>query len=149
MIASIMQSISCSIHAEFGDTCKIYAEEVKQGLKEPCFFISCISPTNRLFFNRRYLREHPFCIQYFPADESRAKEECYEVLERLYSCLEWIKNQSGDTMMGTKMRSEFIDGILNFFVSYDLFVCKQDKELPKIEELSHHTTAKGAVSKWQ
>lgn len=44
MINSIIASISISLNAEFGDEYTTYTESVEQGLKEPCFFLSCINP---------------------------------------------------------------------------------------------------------
>lgn len=144
MINAIIEAISISLHSEFGDRYTIYANEVKQGLKEPCFFVSCINPTSRLFFDKRYFQENAFCIQYFPADANREKEECNEVTERLFLCLEWL-TVAGDLVMGTKMRSETADGILSFFVNYDMFVYIRKNEAPAMEELKQETTMKGTV----
>ena len=142
MIDSIIEGISTALNAEFGDRYKIYVNELKQGLKEPCFFISCIRPTSRRFFNRRYFREHSFCIQYFPESRNRETEECNDVTDRLFLCLEYI-TVTGDLMMGTKMRSELVDGVLNFFVNFDLFVKINPDEIPVMEELSQTVSAKG------
>lgn len=49
MINSIVETISCSLNKEFGDDYEIHNEEIKQGLKEPCFFIACLNPNNNLF----------------------------------------------------------------------------------------------------
>jgi hypothetical protein len=129
VINSIIEAISISLNAEFGDNYKIYAEKLKQGFQEPCFFISCINPTNELFLNRRYFRTNQFVIQYFPADNTGEKTECNEVAERLYLCLEWI-TFNNDLTMGTKMRCETVDGILNFFVNYDMFMYKVKDSIP-------------------
>ena len=43
MINSIIDSIGISLNAEFGDKYTIYSESIEQGLKEPCFFISCLN----------------------------------------------------------------------------------------------------------
>lgn len=123
MINSIIESISISLNAEFGDDYTTYTESVEQGLNEPCFFLFCLNPTNRVFLGNRYFRENQFCIQYFPADKIKAKEECNAVAERLFSCLEYI-TVSGDLVRGNKMKYEVVDGVLNFFVNYDLFVYK-------------------------
>ena len=141
MINSITQSISISLNAEFGDEYTNYTESVEQGLNEPCFFVFCINPTNRLFLGKRYFRENQFCIQYFPADKDRVKEECNAVAERLYSCLEYI-NVTGDLVRGTKMNFEVVDGVLNFFVNYDLFVYKVVASDP-MEEISSDVAMKG------
>lgn len=142
MIHSIIESISRSIYTEFGDAYNICREAKKQGLKKPCFFISCINPTDRLFLNRRYFRRNPFCIQYFPADSLRGNEECMETAERLFVCLEYL-DVGGDWVMGTKMKYEVVDGILHFFVNYDMFVYRTAETVPVMEEVSSETSVKG------
>lgn len=125
MINSIVKAISIALNTEFGDAYKIYAEEVKQGLKEPCFFVFCINPTNELFLGKRYFRANQFCIQYFPSTNKK-KEESNEVADRLYLCLELIA-VDGDLVRASKMRYEMVDGILNFFLNYDLFVYHKEQ----------------------
>ena len=121
MINSIIEGISISLNAEFGDNYTTYTESVEQGLKEPCFFVFCINPTNRVFLGKRYFKTHQMCIQYFPVDKGRKKEECNAVSERLFDCLEYI-TVSGNLVRGTKMHAEMVDGVLNFFVNYDFSV---------------------------
>ena len=142
MINSIIESISISLNAEFGDRYKIHREAKKQGLKEPCFFIQCLNPTEELFLWKRYFRQNQFCIQYFPEDKLHGKQECYAVGERLLSCLEYL-DVSGDLVMGTKRKYEVVDGILHFFVNYDLFVYKVAESVPVMEEVSSETHVKG------
>lgn len=141
MINSIIESISISLNAEFGDDYTTYTESVEQGLKEPCFFLFCLNPTNRVFLGKRYFRENQFCIQYFPADKDRTKEESNAVAERLFSCLEYI-SVTGDLVRGTKMKYEVVDGILNFFVNYDLFVYKVVAS-DTMDAISENVTVKG------
>ena len=141
MINSIIEAISISLNAEFGDDYTTYTESIEQGLNKPCFFVFCIDPTNRVFFGKRYFRQNQFCIQFFPADESRANEDCNAVAERLFSCLEYITD-TGDLVRGTKMKYEVVDGVLNFFVNYDLFVYKV-AAYDAMEEISENVTVKG------
>lgn len=49
MINSIIEAISVSLNKEFGDDYETHMEEIKQGLKEPCFFIACLNPTIEQF----------------------------------------------------------------------------------------------------
>lgn len=141
MINSIITAISQALDTEFGDDYAIYAEDVAQGLQEPCFFIACINPTSRFFLNRRHFRSNQFCLQYFPADINRAREECNAVAERLYWCLEWI-SVAGDLTRGTQMRYEVIDNVLHFFVNYDMFVYRLDNT-PAMSELTENVSVKG------
>lgn len=122
MINKIIDGISISLNAEFGDDYKIYTESIEQGLKEPCFSIVCVNPTNELFRGKKYFRKNLFCIQYFPKGEDK-RSECMDVLERMFDCLEVIK-VSEDLQRGTSMHGEVVDQVLNFFVNYDMFVYK-------------------------
>ena len=125
----IIEAIAAALNGEFGEEYTVYAEDVKQGLSELCFFISCINPSdrqlmgnaNRHFLASRYYRENRFCIQYFPLEENNGRQESYDKAERLFGCLEEI-NADGDIIRGTDMNFEYTDGILSFFVSYNFFV---------------------------
>ena len=122
MINKIIDGISISLNAEFGDDYKIYTESIEQGLKEPCFSIVCVNPTNELFRGKKYFRKNLFCIQYFPKGEDK-RSECMDALERMFDCLEVIK-VGEDLQGGTSMHGEVVDQVLNFFVNYDMFVYK-------------------------
>lgn len=143
-INSIMEAIGSSLNGEFGDGYNICKEEREQGLERPCFFISATGSAGRLFPGNRYLRENQFCIQYFPQEEGKKREECYAVAEQLFSCLTWLR-VSGEPVRGTKMRCEVVDGILHFYVNYDMVVRKVPEPVPIMEEVSSETMAKGQV----
>jgi len=99
----------------------VYAEQVKQGLVEPCFIVRCVTPTNTKFLGNRYKREYLFTVQYIPESDTDAQAECYAVNEILWQTLEYIK-VGGDLQRGTNMRGEYNDGILTVTVNYNMFV---------------------------
>ena len=140
MINSIINGISIAINAAFGDGYTIYSEEIKQGLKEPCFSIMCLNPTSTQVLNRRYFRKNLFCIQYFPKDADK-NEEINNVVECLFSCLEYITVDANLTR-GTEMHNETIDGVINFFVNYDMFMYRTI-DSTMMEDLSTNTDVKG------
>jgi hypothetical protein len=136
MINKIIDGISKAINEEFGNGYEIYTEEVEQGLQEPCFSIVCVEPSNNLFRQNRYFRQNKFCIHYFPSTNN-ARNECQAVMERLYDCLEWIeivdvvdKVKYPSKTMGTNMNAEYSDGVLNFFVNFDMYVKKVEEKTP-------------------
>lgn len=141
MINSIVEAISCSLNKEFGDDYEIHNEEIKQGLKEPCFFIACLNPNNNLFLGKRYERTNQFCIQYFP-QSAKKQRECADVAERMYDCLEYV-TADGDTkpIRGSKMNHQVVDGVLNFFVNYDFFTVKTEDQTP-METMTASTDVK-------
>lgn len=142
MINAIIEAVSVALNEEFGDKYEIHMEEIRQGLKEPCFFISCINPTNRLFLGNRYSRTNQFCIQYFP-ESGEKQRECNDVAERMWKCLEYITVCGAERpIRGTKMSCEVIDEVLNFFVNYDYFV-RRVEERERMEQLKEDTGVKG------
>lgn len=141
MINSIIEAISISLNEEFGDGYETHMEEIKQGLKEPCFFITCLNPTTELFLGKRYFRTNQFCIQYFP-ETNEKQRECNGVAERMLQCLEYITIYGEDKpIMGTKMKYKVVDGVLNFFVNYDCFIRKTEQQTP-MESLQASTDVK-------
>lgn len=141
MINSIIEAISIALNQEFGDDYEIHMEEIKQGLKEPCFFITCLNPTFDLFLGKRYFRTNQFCIQYFPETDEKQRE-CNDVAERMCQCLEYITIYGEDKpIMGAKMKCEMVDGVLNFFVNYDCFIKKTEQQTP-MESLQSSTSVK-------
>lgn len=140
MINTIIQLISITLDAEFNEKeYGFHMEEVKQELKEPCFFIACLNPTTELFFGKRYFRKNQFVIQYFPESKENLQSECNAVAERMTWCLEYLSTTTVDIFRGTKMKYEIIDSVLNFFVNYDCFVYRVEQN-EAMETLKSNTT---------
>ena len=128
MINAVIYGISTALNTEFGSSYKIYMEEVKQDLKESCFFILCSNSARKLFAGKRYLNQNIFCIQYFPETEN-VYQECNQIMERLYDCLEYIFLSAEEkTLRGTQMNGKIVENVLNFFVNYDFFTYKTGEE---------------------
>lgn len=142
MINKIIDGISIALNAEFGDNYKIYTESIEQGLKEPCFSILCVNPTNNLFRGNKYFRKNLFDVLYFPKSKDEKFSECMEVLEKMMDCLEIIDLGEDGLQRGTDMHGETIDGVLHFFVNYDMFVYKVESKEP-MEDLDLSTDVKG------
>lgn len=146
MINKIIGAISISLNSEFGDDYEIYTEKIEQGLKEPCFSVLCLNPTNDLFRNNKYFRNNQFCIQYFPSTDE-PKAECNTVLERLFSCLEQItivENETTSSLVrGSRMNGEMVDDVLNFFVNFNMFVYKVESPADSMENLNVNSDVKG------
>lgn len=141
MITEIIEAISVTLNSEFGDDYEIHTEEIKQGLTEPCFFITCLNPSLKPLAGNRYQCTNQFCINYFPESEEK-QQECNAVGERMIWCLEYItKDGDSKPIRGTKMNYEVIDGVLNFFVNYDCIVTKAESQTA-MEILETNTVVK-------
>lgn len=139
MINKVIDGICLALNEEFGDDYTIYTESIEQGLKEPCFFVQCINPTNNLFRGDRYRRTNQMCIQYFPSTRDE-QTECNAVAERMFNCLEWIDVDG--LQMGLDMHSEMVNDVLNFFVDYNFFM-KSVKDETAMEQIRHQTGVRG------
>lgn len=42
MIQEIIEGVAQALYQTFGDECKIYENDVEQGLQEPCFFLGVL-----------------------------------------------------------------------------------------------------------
>ena len=86
--------------------------------------------------------KNQFCIQYFPTEGEGKKEECNEIADRLFSCLEQITAVE-ELVRGTDMKYEAVNGSVCFYVNYDMFLYKGCDTLPRMEELTEKISAKG------
>ena len=125
MVNDLIDAISVKLNQVFGDGVRIYSESVKQGLKEPCFFIAVLNPTQSPIIGVRYFRAHPFDIHYFPSKDG-GNQEIQDVASKLFDTLEYITLLNGDLVRGTEMHYEKVDDVLHFFVKYNMFVYKQE-----------------------
>lgn len=142
MINKIIDGISIKLNQVFGDGVKIYSEDVKQGLNEPCFFIAVLNPSQVNVIGNRYFRQHPFDIHYFPAVRDNNNEP-QGMASDLYEALETITLIDGDLVRGTKMNHEVVDGVLHFFVNFDMYVKKVVVPEESMEVVDHETNVKG------
>ena len=125
MISGIIDGICEKLASEFGDGCRIYTESVEQGFEEPCFFVQLVSPSSRRLIGRRRFRQNLFAIQYFPSSKD-PNAECCAMMDALYIALERIE-ADGDPLRGTGMRGELTDGVLSFFVNYDIYAVMREE----------------------
>jgi hypothetical protein len=140
MINSIIEAISIALNKEF-ENYEIYMEEMKQGINEPCFFIACLKPGTELYLGKRYFTNNGFVIQYFPESKDCAQRECNSVAERLKWLLEYITMPDEDKpIRGRNINYEVVDGVLNFFITYDLFILVSE-QYDVMETLESSATA--------
>ena len=147
MINKIIDGISLKLNEEFNDEYKIYTEEVKQGLKTPCFFINALDPSEELYRDNRYYQTNTFCVQYLP-NTNNSKIECNDIRDRLFSILEYITiKETEDTdltlIRGNNMHGEYTDNMLNFFVNYNMFVVKEKEIIEKMNDYDYDNQTRG------
>ena len=134
MLNETIDGIAQKLNQVFGDGYEIYIDEVKQGLKEPCFLIVCVTGGQEQVIGALYKRQQAFDLHYFPK-EKQITREINSVADTLNMELEYI-TVDGNLIRGTKMKHETIDGVLHFFVNYDMRVRKVVDPDPFMEDLT-------------
>lgn len=133
MINEIIKGVSMKLNAAFGAGYKIYQNDVKQDFKEPCFFIAVLKPDISPLQKNRFMNRNPLDVHYFPTSE-RNNAKLFDMAGDLMECLEFITLPNGDVLHGTSMSYEVQDGVLHFFVNYNLTLRRPSEETP-MEEL--------------
>jgi len=141
MVSDIIDAISVALNKEFGDGYRIYSEEVPQGAIEPYFFIKAVDPSQTQIRGPRYRRDTLFDIHFFP-EQDYSYSEMHAVSEHLFFLLEFIPLLDGDLIHGTHMRYETVDGVLHFFVQYNMII-RRVEEKEQMEEMDVQTALKG------
>ena len=147
MIEEIISGISSKIYETFGDEYEIYSDRMAQNVEEPCFLISPLNHQQQSklsnYVYKRWYRKYPFCIFFYPKRNGNQYSENQRVAEKLYGCLEYIDTDIGK-LRGSDMRYSIEEkDLLNFIVSYNLFVVEDTRDtLPLIESIDSNVVLK-------
>lgn len=125
MINDIVDAVCVALFNEFSDEYEIYTELIKQGVKEPCFFVHSSKPKSEIYLGKRFKKTNQINIQYFPS-KSEKNLECNDVLERLYQCLS-VLDYKDLLVRGSNMQGNIVDEVLNFSISYNFFTYEEDE----------------------
>lgn len=139
MINEVITGITDAIYEEFGDPYEIHKEASMQDMKEPAFFVRCVTPDIEKQLGDRRKADLLFIIQYFP-ESSKPKAEMNEVFERLTICLDLIE-VDGKKVRGTVECKDITDDVLTVTVECTLFL-RKESEATYMEEC----TVKGDVN---
>jgi hypothetical protein len=142
MLNEIMIGIAQKLNQVFGDDYKIHSNEIEQGLKEHCFLIVHLKGSQEQEIGTLYNREQSFDIHYFPEAKKKISTEVNDVADTLKMELEYI-TVDDNPVRGTGMKHEVVDGVLHFFVNYDIRIRKAIEPDPFMETL---TTIEGVKS---
>lgn len=142
MVNKLIDGISIKLNQVFGDKKRIYDGSVEQGLKEPCFLITILNSSQTQKIGLRYFRQHSFDIHYFPSIRDD-NNELQGMGSDLFDALEYVTIENGDLVRGTKMNYEVVDGVLHFFVNYNMFVTKIEVPEDSMETLTVNNDVKG------
>lgn len=110
-----------------------YDEKIRQGFKEPCFFIKILTSGQDKELNNRYKKHVVYDIHYF-SDKEEINTDCNNMADRIYEVLENV-NVKGKLYRANKMTHEITDDVLHFNLQFDYHVVKSSQETPKMNKL--------------
>ena len=140
MFNDLISAISIKLNQVFGNGYNIYSEDVKQGLKQPCFFIAALNPSQEQIIGSRHSREYPVDIHYFPQTEGNFNE-IMTVADKMMTEMNLVTMTNGDQVHGYDIHFEVVDGVLHFFVNYKMVVLITDTPEDSMETLTVQTNA--------
>lgn len=143
MTEDIIKAVCAAIYSEFGEEYTIYTEAAAQNTQVPCFFVICTQPKLNRYMDNEYYQEIPIVVQYLPQNTENYRSECEDAFERLSLNLDTISFEDS-CVHGTDTRGEIIDGVLNFFVNYDMMVYKNTEPKAPMRKFSSHTNVERA-----
>ena len=127
MVSDVVAAVSTALHTVFGDGCRCYQDPVPQGAQTPCFFLGILEPSVKPLLGVRSRLEVPMDLQYFPEQEGSHKE-LTETAGKLPGALEVVELPGGP-VRGREMRWRIEDGVLHFFVTYTVFLMRQEEKI--------------------
>lgn len=136
-INRIIEGLGAKLHALTG--CPVYVDFKKNNVQFPCFRLKLLDQSSEHVLGGRYMQEHRFDIWYIlnDADEvTDGRKEIHEMAEALFMALEYITLEDGTQVRGEEMSYRVTDGILHFFVAYNVFVLKERPQAEKMQTLN-------------
>lgn len=141
MLNELIEAISTKLKQVFGAETRVYSEPLEQG-QRPCFFITVLKPSETPLLGNRFFRSHPFDVQYSPA-VAENNAELQEMAANLFDALEFVTMVNDDLVHGTKMNYEIVDGVLHFYVNYNMFLKKVKEPVDNMEALTVNNEVRG------
>lgn len=120
MINTVLNSITRTLHATFGDSYHYYVEDIEQNLETPCFIIQVLNPMNRSVNKKDYYRTVPCVLHYFSDKPHNMKKDSFVMAERVLESIEYIEID-GQLVRGEDMEYTINDDVLQIFITYSFW----------------------------
>lgn len=118
----------------------VYGEEVKQGWKEPCFFVREMETVQQSELQGRLIIQHSFEITCF-LDKHVTNDVNNQQTEIGKQLVEMLLYLPGARLHGRNISYQTVDSILHFLVDYKINL-RKTKSDPKMQELREEVLPK-------
>lgn len=134
MVNSLLNAVTKQLGTKFGTTYHYYKEDLEQNFTKPCFTVDMRLPVQRSRSPIMYDRTMPVVIHYFTNNEKTKKRELYDMAEQIFECLEYLNYKDG-LLRGEDISWRVTEGVLQFFITYELRTMRTDLDKDKMEIL--------------
>lgn len=139
MVNSVLNAITKQLGDTFGNSYHYYMEDISQGFKTPCFYVTMRLPQQRSTSSVLYDRTMPVVVHYFSDSENDLKNNCYTVSEQLVECLEYLPFKN-TILRGEDISWQIVDDILQVFLTYKFKTKRVTKEETNMETVIENFT---------
>lgn len=142
VINTLITSISLKINEIFGDSHKIYVQNVEQGMEKPCFFINFLDGEENSQGGieiKSYLDILHFDITGFAENDNR--RTLNDMADKLYY-LEYITLEDGVLLRADKLKPKIQDNVLHFFIDYKIFINKNREKSESMDNFNFNEEVK-------
>lgn len=119
----------------------VYGEIPSEGITKPYFYVATVSVVQSGEINQRCKRTLSFDIQYFPDNPAQMNQAAYEMAEVLFWDMEYLELE-GAKAKAKEMHCESAEGVLHFYLSYDIRLRKENETGPQMESLEQEGAIK-------
>ena len=126
VVKEVVIGIATKINKIYENKYPIYTDGEQQGVDKPCFFIKYLKgEENREIGlqDRFYKDKLNFVIIGYTEDGN--SDILYDMIDNLYE-LEYIELTDKTLLRAYKLHPEVEDGILHFFIDYEIFIKKDE-----------------------
>lgn len=106
------------------------------------FCVQLLEASETPGLGQRYFRATSLCIRFLPGSAGQEASKQAEMLETLMNGMEYVET-AGGSLRGTGRNAAIKDGILNFYVNYNMFVAKP---LAKEETMGEFSVKEEVIS---
>ena len=130
-VNKIVGAVASALKSRFG--LSVYQDQVEQGLKRPCFYLTILSVSMEPVPRRGTALSVLLDVHYFPKTDGDHAETA-GMAASLLQALEVIPLPDGGAMRGVNRQAEETDGVLHGTVQYTILL-KESGKIPEMEIL--------------
>lgn len=133
----ILNSIADVLYNYYNGEIAVESNYVKQGFKEPCFFIELIDTLKNRRLENKQIRTYQIDIQYINGNLGR--DDLNSIGDDLFEILEAIplRSSTKNYIRAYKYDRKIVGDILHFIVTYHVYLQKELDEQLKMETLGN------------